>query len=287
MSYPNPPGPPSAYPPPPSGGLSAQPGGPLRGRIPRRLGWIFLVVAVGLFVGGGIVLATKSVGAANKFQRVDVPTTTGSVTFKNTGKFVAYYEAKGVDSGIKQVPAVGVALQSPTGKIQTLTTPYGGRSDNKIKILTYDAGSHHGVALYQFTITESGTYRVATQPTSDTATDAKIAFGKSIATGTVTGALLIVGGVLFLIAAVVLLIVGYVKRARHKNELQSGQFYGGPPPGYPGQQPPFGGPPPPGYGTPPGYGEQPGYGSQAPGQPGLGTPPQSYGEQPGFGEPPR
>lgn len=274
-----------SYPPPPSYPPAAQPpqSGPLRGRTPRRLGWIFLILAVALFVVGGVVLAKKSFNEVDKFARVAVPTSDGTIHLK-AGKNVAYYEAKGVDSGIDSVPAVGVAIKSPSGKVQTLSKPYGGRSDGKVKIFTYDYHGHHGVALYEFTAPETGTYEVATQPTAQTAPDAKIAFGKDIANSTIAGALLIVGGVVFLIAAIVLLIVGFVKRSRHKKERQSypAGGYGQPAYGAPGGY----APPPQGYGQqppPPGYGQQPapGYGQQ--------PPPSGYGEQPpqeGYGQQP-
>src|SRR5437763_1073825 len=86
-----------------------------------------------------------------------------------------------------------------------------------------------------------------------------VAVAASVAGGTMVGALLIVVGVLFLIAAIVLLIVGFVKRSRHKKELQSGPkwgTWGAPAPAYGGAPQPY--PPPPGYGDPhqppPGYG---------------------------------
>ena len=91
-----------------------------------------------------------------------------------------------------------------------------------------------------------------------------------------------------LIAAIVLLIVGLVKRSRHKSQLASpyGGGYGGPPANYP----------PPGYGQqgPPqgGYGQQGppqgGYGQQGPPQGGYGQqgPPQGGPQQGGYGPPP-
>jgi len=273
MSYP----PPPSYPPAPQ----APQAGPLRGRTPRRLGWIFLILAIALFVVGGVVLAKKSFNEVDKFSRVPIPTSDGSIHLK-AGKNVAYYEAKGVNSDINSVPAVGVAIKSPSGQVQTLTKPYGGRSDGKVKIFTYDYHGHHGVALYEFTAPETGTYEVATRPTAQTDPNGKMAFGKDIKNSTIAGALIFVAGVLFLVAAIVLLIVGFVKRSRHKKELQSysaggyGQpAFGGAPGGYPppqgyGQQPP----------PPPGYGQQPppppGYGQQPPPPPGYGQQPQSY-----------
>jgi len=262
MSYP----PPPSYPP----ASQAPPAGPLRGRTPRRLGWIFLGLAIVLFVVGAVVIAKKSLNEVDKFQRVSVPASNVTVHLKK-GKNVAYYEAPGVDSGIDSVPAVGVAIQSPGGKEQILHKPYGGRSDGKVKIFTYDYHGHHGVALREFTAPETGTYQVLTRPTAQTASNAKIAFGKDISSGTIAGALIIVGGVVFLIVAIVLLIVGFVKRSRHKKERQA-QAAGGYGQGGYGQ---------PGYGAP-GYGQQPapGYGQQpAPGY-GQQPPPPGYGQQP-------
>ena len=58
------------------------------------------------------------------------------------------------------MPIIPVALQSPSGQVRRLTKLYGGLSDNKVKILTYEYNGHDGAALYQFKITEKGTYRV-------------------------------------------------------------------------------------------------------------------------------
>jgi hypothetical protein len=263
MSYP----PPPAYPPVPP---SQQPDGPLRGRTPRRLGWIFLGLGILLIVVGGVLAATKSLGAVNDFERVKVADGGGNVNFDKTGKFLAYYEGSEVDSDIKRVPLPLIRLTSPSGKAEVLDTTYGGnrRSEGKVsKKLTYDHDGHKGVAIYEFKITEAGDYKVELAATQATSSGSDIAFGKSIAGGLVAGGLLIVGGVLLLIAAVVLLIVGYVKRSRHKSERQQAQLYGGY--GQPAFGAPGGYPPPPGYGqppAPPSYGQQP--------------PPPSYGEQP-------
>lgn len=216
------------------------------------LGWIFLAVAVALFVVGIVVVGTKSLSKVNGFQRVPIPTDSSTVTFDHTGKYIAYYEADNVNSDIREVPAVGVAIQAPNGKVTRITKGYKQRSDGKIRIFTYDYNGHKGVGLYEFTITQTGSYKVATRPTTATASNAKIAFGKDISGGAVAGGILIVIGVLALIAAIVLLIIGYVKRSRHKKEQRAGAYGGGyPPPGYPPQ---FGG-------------QQPGYPPQNPGPP--------------------
>jgi uncharacterized membrane protein len=289
MSYPNPPGQPPAYPPAP--GYNPAPAH-LRGRRPLQVAIPLLVAGLVLVIIGIVVVATKSLGKVNDFQRVDVSAATGTVTFKDAGNYVAYYEADDVDSNIRSVPAVRIALQSPSGKVQQLTTPYGGRSDGKIKIITYDYGGHKGVALYQFKITETGTYEVALEAPPGTASGADIAFGKSIAAGTVAGGLLVVLGILLLIAGIVLLIVGLVKRSRHKRDLREGAyaspFFGGPPPGGPGGPPPGGWQapqqqPPPG-GWPPA--QQPPGGWQQPPPGGWQQPPQQQ-PPPGGWPPPQ
>lgn len=170
---------------------------------------------------------------------------TGTISFDNAGNYVAYYEAHDISSSTKIVPPVRVAIQSPTKTVRELTTPYGGRSDGKIKPLTYDYDGHHGVARFQFKITEKGTYQVEVQGGPGVATDADIAFGKSIAGGIAVGAVLVIPGVLLLIAAVVLFIVGLVKRSGHKKELAGGPYGGGAPFPPPGRQPPGAWPAPP------------------------------------------
>jgi hypothetical protein len=304
MSYPPPPS--AAYPPAP--GQSAPPQKVrLRGRIPRILGWTFLAVAVALFVVGLVVVGTKSLSKVNGFQRVPIPTDNSTVTFNAAGKYVAYYEAPSVNSDIREVPAVGVAIQAPNGTVTRLTHGYKEHSDGKIDIFTYDYNGHHGVGLYEFTITQTGVYHVATRPTTSTASDAQIAFGKDISGGALAGGVLIIIGIVIGVAAIILLIIGYVKRSNHKGELQRGQWGGMPAPAYAGQAPGYGAPPnfapppagyppppPPGYGTPP----PPGYDPSAP-PPAYGAPPPpaAYGtppppppgaappEQPSFGDP--
>jgi hypothetical protein len=233
------------------------------------LGWIFLGLAVAAFVAGGIVLATKSLGKVNDFQRVSFSSGSGKVTLGGSGKWVGYYEASDVSSSISTIPRFRAAVTSPSGAPVALQT-YGNRSDGKVKKLTYDYNGHKGAAAFQFTADAKGTYTVQIEAVDNLPAGADVAIGRDIAGGTVAGALLIVLGVLALIAAIVLLIVGYVKRSRHKGELRTAAYYGGPPP--PGYGPPPAGysPAPLGYGSPP-----PGYGAPPPPQPGYGAQPPS------------
>jgi hypothetical protein len=282
----------------------------LRGRLLRIIGWVALGLALALFIAGFAVIGTKTLSPVNSFIRVSVPTNPNGVAvqFDRTGKWVAYYEASNVESGIDQVPAVPVAIQDPSGQIRRINTPFGNRSDGKVDIFTYDYNGHKGVTLYQFNITQPGRYLVATQANNLTAPDAKIAFGKDITGGAIAGAVMIGIAVGLGILAVILLIIGYVKRSNHKGELRAagagygvgpGPGYGGPGPAYGGPAPAYGGPPP-GYGAPQGYpppGSAPPPGASQPPAPGGYQPPAPGGyqppppgsappEQPRFGEEP-
>jgi hypothetical protein len=254
MSYPPSPPPPPSSSPAPYGPGPAQPVRK-RGRTPLRLALIFGVVGIALIVAGTIVLAKKSFSKVDGFQRVSVAAGQGNITL-DKGNHVAYYEASKIDENA--VPIIPIRLTSPSGHRQILRTLYGGHkagpgADNNIKILTYDYDGHNGIALFQFSVSESGKYLVEFGNSQLAAPDAKIAFGTSIGTATAVGAGLLVPGVLLVITAIILLIVGLVKRSRHKKELATAGSYGyPPPPGY--------GPPAPGYGPPaPGYGPPPGY----------------------------
>src|SRR4051794_6118730 len=195
MSYP----PPPAYPPAPQ---SSQPAGPLRGRTPRRLGWIFLAVAVALFVVGGVVIAKKSYGEVNDFKRVSIAAGGGTVNLNRTGKWVVYYEASNVNSDFKRIPDVTFAVAGANGPVQL--SPYGKRTDGKVDRVTYDYNGHKGAAAAQFTVSQKGQYQVQVRTNETLPSGAKLAFGKDIKGGTIAGAALILGGVLFLIAAIVL-----------------------------------------------------------------------------------
>lgn len=268
MSYPPPP--PPAY---PSGAGQPRP----RGRTPLRLGIIFLVLGLAGIIAGAVVALNGALKKVDDFQRVAAPTlASGSINskkidFGGTGGFIAYYESKNADpSGI---PGVPVRLTSPSGKVQVLSTPYGGKSGGKdVKSLTYDFNGHKGVALWQFSVTEKGTYTVDVAGNSRTDADAKIAFGRSIGASTAVGAVLLVLGILLFIAGLILLIIGLVKRSRSKKEMAAAQAaygQGGYGQGGYGQ---------PGYGPPPQQYGQPGY-APAPG-PQAAYPPPGYGTQP-------
>jgi hypothetical protein len=214
-----------------SGGYASGPPQPtrLRGRTPRRLGWIFLAAAVVVLIVGVVVVATKSLGKVDDFQRVRVADGAGTINLE-AGKYVAYYEADNVERDTKTLPMIGVQLTSPSGQVINVTTPYGNRSDNKIKHLTYDYDGHRGAAMYEFTTTEAGAYQVKLTGNVAQGPNATMAFGDSIATGTIVGGLLVVLGILLIVTAIVLLIVGYVKRSRHKRELAAGAPPWSPPP---------------------------------------------------------
>jgi hypothetical protein len=251
----------------------------LRGRIPLRLAIIFLVLGIAGIVAGAVIAYNGALKKVDGFDRIKVPPAssgtfvTKKIDFGGTGGFVAYYESK--DATPKRIPKIPVRLTSPSGKKQVLHTPYGGTAgSNSVKVLTYDYNGHKGVALWQFSVTEKGTYTVDVAGSSIADPDATIAFGRSIGKSTVLGGVLVVVGILLLIAGIVLLIVGLVKRSHSKRELANAQAYGG----Y--GQPQYGQPQ---YGQPQ-YG-QPQYGQPQYGQPQYGQPQQPDGQQPQYGAP--
>lgn len=215
-------------PPPPSYQQSGPPGKTrLRGRIPLRLSLIFGVIGVILVVIGGILLANSALNKIDSFKRVSVAAGSGTVDLTRTGNYVAYYET-GSSSSHKAF--VQMRLVDSSG------SPVSLKLYNNGTTLTYDEGGRHGEALFTFKIAKSGTYQV--QVRSDTASaGAKIAFGESVAKGLAVGVGLLIPGVLLVITAIILLIIGLVKRSRHKTALASGYGY---PQGPPGPQ--FGGP---------------------------------------------
>jgi hypothetical protein len=233
----------------------------LRGRIPLRLAIIFLILGIAGIAVGAVIAYNGALKKVNDFQRITIPQNgTGPVSkkinFGGTGGFIAYYESKNAKSS--RIPSIPVVLVSPTRKQLQLQTPYGGKSGGKdVKSLTYDFNGHKGVALWQFSLTEKGTYTVFVGGSTLADPDAKIAFGRSIGKSTAIGAVLIAVGALLLVAGIILLIIGLVKRSRNKKELAAA-----------------------GAGTP--YG---GFGAPMYGQPGQPQQPQ-YGQQPGYGTPP-
>ena len=194
-----------------------------------------MVVGLVLVIVGAVLANTNAYSKVNGFQRVTLSDGTGTVTFTKAGGYVAYYESASVTNSTNQkVPEIPVQLTNQaTGQQLVLTTPYGNRSDGKIKFLHYDHGGHRGVAMWQFHIDQPGTYRVQLGHNPAAASDATVAFGKSIAQGVVLAGSIVIIGVLLLIAGVITLIVGLVKRRRHKQELRTGG-YGGQP-GWPQQ----------------------------------------------------
>lgn len=230
MSYPYPA---SQY---PTAGVPVQPAH-LRGRKPLWAALITFVIAVVLFVAGGIVVGTKSLGKVSDFQRVAVSSGGGTVTLNGTGKWIGYYEADDVSSSIGRIPGLRVTMTSPSGQ-DVMLQSYGNRTDGKVKKFTYDYRGHKGAAAFQFNVSESGTYQLRLEAVDPLPSDAKIAIGRDIVGGAVAGGVLIIGGVLFIVAAIALLIVGLVKRSRHKSELAASAYFGVYPPQPWAQQPP-------------------------------------------------
>lgn len=204
----------------------------LRGQRPIQVGSILMAVGLVLIVVGAVLANTNAYSKVNGFQRVAVSDRTGTVTFDKAGGYVAYYESSTVTGSTNQkVPEIPVQLTNQaTGQQLVLTTPYGNRSDNKIKFLHYDHNGHKGLAMWQFHIDQPGTYHVELGVNPAAASDATIAFGKSIAQGVVLAGSVVIVGVLLLVAGLITLIVGLVKRRRHKRDLRTGGYGGQPPP---------------------------------------------------------
>lgn len=226
-----------SYPPPPPSVQPAPAGKPrLRGRIPLRLALIFGVVGIALAVVGGVIGIKAGLSKVNDFQRVNLAQGTGTLTFK-PGGYIAYYEAPGFDTSGNKVPLVDVAMQNKSTGTEVSGRLYGNNGNGKVNRLTYDYNGHHGAAMYEFTIKSAGKYLVQVDKgQSGAASDADVAFGKSIAKNLAVGAIVLIVGVILIVAALILLIVGLVKRSRHKKELANAGAYGYPPP--PGYAPP-------------------------------------------------
>jgi hypothetical protein len=189
-----------------------------------------MVVGLVLVIVGAVLANTNAYSKVNGFQRVAHSAGSGTVTFSKAGGYVAYYESATVTNSTNQkVPEIPVALTNQaTGQQLVLTTAYGNRSDGKIKFLHYDHGGHKGVAMWQFHIDQPGTYHVELGPNPAAASDATVAFGKSIAQGVVLAGTVVILGVLLLVGGLITLIVGLVKRRRHKQDLRTGGYGGQP-----------------------------------------------------------
>jgi hypothetical protein len=205
----------------------------VRGRTAVRVGAILTGAAVVLIIVGAVVAATHSLSKVDNFQRVKVSDGSGTLHFDHTGGYVAYYESDTVRNSTREVPLIPVRLTDPSGTSKVLTTKYGDRSDGKIKLLHYDYHGHQGLAMWQFHIDTPGTYQVELGGNTRAAPDAVVAFGESIAAGVAVAGGLIGLGVILLIAGIITLIVGLVRRSRHKPELATAAGY---PPGGPPQQ---------------------------------------------------
>jgi hypothetical protein len=217
------PAPPYGYPPTPPEGQPK-----LRGRPAVRIGAILTGLAVVLIIVGAVVVSTHSLSKVDNFQRIKVSDGSGALHFDHPGGYVAYYESDTVTNSTREVPLIPVRLTDPSGTSKILTTKYGDRADGKIKLLHYAYHGHQGLAMWQFHIDSPGTYQVELGGNTRAAPDAVVAFGESIAAGVAVAGGLIGLGVILLIAGIITLIVGFVRRSRHKSQLATAAAY---PPG--------------------------------------------------------
>jgi uncharacterized membrane protein len=235
----------------------------LRGHTGIRVGIVLAAVGLLITIVGIVLLVTQSFSKVDGFQRVSFAQSSGSVTFGKAGDYVAYYEAPGVTSDIGYVPGVAIELRSAATGADVELVRYGNNANGELDRLTYSYGGHHGVAYRQFHISAPGRYQVTVRPGTGADPSGDVAFGTSIARGTVLGAAATVVGVLLLIAGVIVLIVGVARRHGHKKQLQR---YG-----YPPMYPPS-------IHPPPGFAGRPGY-------PPPGYPPSAYPPPPAYPAP--
>jgi hypothetical protein len=207
-----------------SGDSPVQPPRLLRGQRAIRIGAILLAVGVLIAIVSYKIAKPIDEGKVNGFQRVGAGDQNNpTVTFEHPGDYVAYYELIYVPD---QVPLIPTTLTNQAdGQVVTLSTPYGNRP-GWVKYLHYNHGGHNGVAMWQFRIDHAGTYTVKTDDSP--LSPVTVAFGPSIARSHTLGTVGYWFGELLVLSGLIVLIVGFVKRRRHKRALRAG--YSGVPP---------------------------------------------------------
>ena len=198
-----------------------------RGRLAIIVGAVSMALAAAAIIVGAALGSPTAVG---QFQRVRVSDQRGTISFTNTGDYVAYYESTATAQlgdqpeqiTANRVPLVPVQLTNQltnqtTAQRLVLNTPYGNRADGKPQKLHYDYGGRGALAMWQFHISQTGRYQVELGTTSPAADpDAVVAFGPS--TALAAGGIAVISGALVFIAGLTTLIVGLVKRRRSKRE---------------------------------------------------------------------
>ena len=221
-----------------------------KGRVAMVLGGV--LVAGGIVLG--VVLAVSGVinmaDAVEDYQRVPVPGG-GTVALTETGTYHLFYERPPSLVGDRSFSPSQLAIIGPDGAQLAIVVE---RTTS-----TYDFGDRHGRSIGTFRADEPGTYQIRTpqidgqggefsfEPTGHIAVTRDSPF-RSV--GLVLGG--VFGGGAMVLAGIVLLIVGGVRRSRSKQAAQAAAGapgWGGPAPG--GWAPPAPQPwtPP---GTPPG-----------------------------------
>lgn len=203
-----------------------QPYGVVDPRPARRPGRTLLVLAIvcgvlamGLGVTGGITLVRSAVGLAKDFQRVDYSEDGSTVGFDRVGEYVAYHEST------SDTESVGGRFRlSIVGEDGTPV-----RIERYAGTMNYSVPGHHGTAVFTFRIDSPGRYEVRATTDLDDA-GATMAFGRGVFTGIGTGLLIVGGAAIAFAAALILLIVGLVKRAKPPLAYRQASYY--PPPGY-------------------------------------------------------
>ena len=150
---------------------------PVQRKEPGKAGYIVGAILLFIGVAGGIALiawgAYSVVDRVNHYQRVSVRTG-GTVTFSDTGRYNAFYEAPGINDRRSDVPPLQIELVGPGGVRKVLSATEGSNGTDD----TYSFGDHDGIRLTRFDIDQPGRYQVRVAGEPGTATG-EIAFGRA------------------------------------------------------------------------------------------------------------
>ncbi|GAB2461613.1 hypothetical protein [Jatrophihabitans fulvus] len=202
----------------------------LRGRVALRVAALLGVLGVALCVIGVVLVVNAPLLNTGDFARISANGAPQTVRL-DRGDYIAYLETP-VD-GRHDADLGALAVDGPGGPVDA--TRYDGT-------LTYAIDGRNGDAQYTFTIERSGDYDIAIRA-DNAPPGTTMSFGQNVDEGIIAGVLTFAPGLVLVFGAVALLVVGLVRRSRHKRELASAYRGGGN--GY------FSGPPQPGYGAPP------------------------------------
>jgi hypothetical protein len=229
-----------------------------------------LVLGCGGAVVWFVVAIIGLVDAPNDFARFDVPGS--AVVALDDGDWMIYHEYPGANSSSYRIPP-SVDVTGPTGRPVSVRPVSGS--------YTYDIGGHDGVAIYEFTANDAGSYTIDAQTVGEPLGRGAdgIAIGRPMFGASQLGSILGsmgLGGAALVIGLIVLIVTivrrGNARRARRPPIAPYGapayglSTYGQPapygqaPPSWPPPQPQAGWPPPVAQPAPPAPSSPPGPG---------------------------